>query len=151
MTETLTDVVCANREKVAEAFASKAALEKVSRRIQQMGTFETKMSWFGRQDQLSGIMQAVLEQEARIAGFKSEVVKGQELHLASLTRDTERLSNSLEKIRSEIKCGHKLVQTSWCTVLYRTVNGVLLVKCIDGAHACLLLFRCRSPLSRSFI
>lgn len=49
------------------------------------------------------LLQAILEQEARIAGFKSEVVKGQELHLASLTRDTERLSNSLEKIRSEIK------------------------------------------------
>eukprot|EP00884_Botryococcus_braunii_P015062 jgi/Botrbrau1/23557/Bobra.0141s0028.1 len=74
MTETLTDLVCANRDKMAEIFATKVALEK-----------------------------AILEQEARIAGFKSEVVKGQELHLASLTRDTERLSNSLEKIRSEIK------------------------------------------------
>lgn len=48
-------------------------------------------------------MQAVLEQEARIAGFKSEVSKSQELHLASLTRDTERLTNNLEKIRAEIR------------------------------------------------
>lgn len=47
--------------------------------------------------------QAVLEQEARIAGFKSEVSKSQELHLASLTRDTERLTNNLEKIRAEIR------------------------------------------------
>jgi hypothetical protein len=49
------------------------------------------------------IAQAVLEQEARIAGFKSEVSKSQELHLASLTRDTERLTNNLDKIRAEIK------------------------------------------------
>ena len=50
--------------------------------------------------------QAVLEQEARIAGFKSEVSKSQELHLASLTRDTERLTNNLEKIRAEIRYFH---------------------------------------------
>lgn len=48
-------------------------------------------------------MQSVLEQEARIAGFKSEVSKSQELHLASLTRDTERLTSNLDKIRSEIR------------------------------------------------
>lgn len=29
MTETLTDLVCANRDKMAEIFATKAALEKV--------------------------------------------------------------------------------------------------------------------------
>ena len=46
----------------------------------------------------------MLEQEARIAGFRSEVSKSQELHLASVTRDIERLSNQLEKIRSEIRC-----------------------------------------------
>ncbi len=48
-------------------------------------------------------MQAILEQESRIAGFKGEVAKSQELHLASLSRDTERLTNSLEKMRAEIK------------------------------------------------
>ncbi len=48
--------------------------------------------------------QAILEQESRIAGFKGEVAKSQELHLASLSRDTERLTNSLEKMRAEIKC-----------------------------------------------
>jgi len=50
-------------------------------------------------------LQAVLEQEARIAGFRSEVSKSQELHLASVTRDIERLSNQLEKIKAEIRCG----------------------------------------------
>ena len=49
-------------------------------------------------------MQAILEQESRIAGFKGEVAKSQELHLASLSRDTERLTNSLEKMRAEIRC-----------------------------------------------
>lgn len=52
---------------------------------------------------VSFILQAALEQEARIAGFKSEVTKSQELHLAGLTRDTERLTNNLEKIRAEIR------------------------------------------------
>ena len=49
-------------------------------------------------------LQAVLEQEARIAGFRSEVSKSQELHLASVTRDIERLSTQLEKIKAEIRC-----------------------------------------------
>ena len=39
-----------------------------------------------------------------MAGFKSEVVKAQELHLASLMRDTERLTSNLGQIRSEIRC-----------------------------------------------
>ena len=38
-----------------------------------------------------------------MAGFKSEVVKAQELHLASLMRDTERLTSNLGQIRSEIR------------------------------------------------
>lgn len=74
LTNYMTEVLCTNKEKIAESFVSKSALEK-----------------------------AVLEQEARIAGFKSEVSKSQELHLASLTRDTERLTNNLEKIRAEIR------------------------------------------------
>lgn len=53
--------------------------------------------------ELSCNVQAILEQESRIAGFKGEVAKSQELHLASLSRDTERLTNSLEKMRAEIK------------------------------------------------
>ena len=47
--------------------------------------------------------QAVLEQEARIAGFKSEVQKSQELHHSSLTRDTERLQTMLDKVKAEIR------------------------------------------------
>ena len=49
------------------------------------------------------LLQLALEQEARIASFKTEVTKSQELHLAGLTRDTERLTNNLEKIRAEIR------------------------------------------------
>ena len=58
------------------------------------------------------ILQAALEQEARIAGFKSEVTKSQELHLAGLTRDTERLTNNLEKIRAEIRQANCISQLS---------------------------------------
>jgi hypothetical protein len=45
----------------------------------------------------------MLKLEATIAGFKAEVLKTQELHLASLTRDTERLQNDSDKIRAELK------------------------------------------------
>ena len=47
----------------------------------------------------------MLELKAQITGFKTEVLKTQELHLASLTRDTERLQNDSEKIRAELKYG----------------------------------------------
>lgn len=48
-------------------------------------------------------MQSALEQEGKITGFRSEVLKSQELQVATFTRDTERLQNNLEKIRSEIR------------------------------------------------
>ena len=53
-------------------------------------------------------VQAVLEQEARIAGFKSEVQKSQELHHSSLTRDTDRLQTMLDKVKAEIR--YRLVE-----------------------------------------
>ncbi|KAK9809521.1 hypothetical protein WJX73_008162 [Symbiochloris irregularis] len=74
LTEHIAGVLCVNKEKISESFVSKAALEK-----------------------------SVLEQEARVAGFKSEVVKSQELHLASLMRDTERLTTNLGNLRNEIR------------------------------------------------
>ena len=55
-------------------------------------------------EQPTPLSQAVLEQEARIAGFKSEVQKSQELHHSSLTRDTERLQTMLDKVKAEIRC-----------------------------------------------
>jgi len=74
LTTTLTQVLCLNRERISEGFVAKSALEKV-----------------------------VLEHEARVAALRSEVTKGQELHLASLARDTERLTASLDRVRSEIR------------------------------------------------
>jgi hypothetical protein len=74
LTATLTQLLCLNREKISEGFVPKSALEKV-----------------------------VLEHEARVAALRSEVTKGQELHLASLARDTERLTASLDRVRSEIR------------------------------------------------
>ncbi|KDD74802.1 hypothetical protein H632_c1064p0 [Helicosporidium sp. ATCC 50920] len=44
-----------------------------------------------------------LQQDARIAGYRAEAAKSQELHVASFTRDTERLHADLEKVRSEIR------------------------------------------------
>lgn len=64
-------------------------------------------------------MQAILEQESRIAGFKGEVAKSQELHLASLSRDTERLTNNLEKMRAEIRC----CTVPWCNANSSVFDG----------------------------
>ncbi len=47
--------------------------------------------------------QSILEQEARVAGFKSEVLKSQELSAATFLRDTERLQSSLDKIKTEVR------------------------------------------------
>ncbi|KAL4421910.1 hypothetical protein ABPG77_005194 [Micractinium sp. CCAP 211/92] len=74
LTRHLTTVLCSNKEKLEEMYASKVALEK-----------------------------SILEQEAKHAGFRSEVLKSQELQVATFTRDTERLQINLEKIRSEIR------------------------------------------------
>lgn len=74
LTTTLTQVLCLNREKISEGFVAKAQLERT-----------------------------VLEQDARVAALRSEVTKGQELHLASLARDTERLTASLDRVRAEIR------------------------------------------------
>ncbi|EFN59866.1 hypothetical protein CHLNCDRAFT_49741 [Chlorella variabilis] len=74
LTQHLTGVLCANREKLEELFVAKVTLEK-----------------------------SILEQDALHAGFRSEVLKSQELQVATFTRDTERLQINLEKIRSEIR------------------------------------------------
>eukprot|EP00891_Asterochloris_glomerata_P009196 jgi/Astpho2/9196/Aster-07155 len=84
LTRSMTEIMCVNKEKIAEQFVSKASLEKLM-------SSPTPLS------------QAVLEQEARIAGFKSEVQKSQELHHSSLTRDTERLQTMLDKVKAEIR------------------------------------------------
>ncbi|PRW60283.1 Mitochondrial calcium uniporter regulator 1 [Chlorella sorokiniana] len=74
LTQHLTTILCQNKEKLEEFYASKVALEM-----------------------------SILEQEAKHAGFRSEVLKSQELQVATFTRDTERLQANLEKIRSEIR------------------------------------------------
>ena len=79
------------------------------------------------------LMQAILEQESRIAGFKGEVAKSQELHLASLSRDTERLTNSLEKMRAEIKWASRL-----CILLMYPIHSCQSVACRQACmHACM--------------
>jgi len=74
MTKHIAELILRNTERISKECTSPAELEK-----------------------------ALLEHQASIAGFKSEVLKTQELHLASLTRDTERLQNDSDKIRAELK------------------------------------------------
>lgn len=47
--------------------------------------------------------QVVLEQEAKSAGFKSEVAKAQDMHHGTLNRESDRLVNDLSKIRAEFR------------------------------------------------
>jgi hypothetical protein len=61
-------------EKLSEAYVTKAQLEKT-----------------------------VLEQISRDAGFKSEVLKAQDMHHTTLNRESERLANDVAKVRSEIR------------------------------------------------
>lgn len=74
LTATLTEVICTNRDRMSEYYVSKAALER-----------------------------SELEASASIAGFRAEVLKSQELHVATFTRDAERLQVNIEKLRSEIR------------------------------------------------
>lgn len=77
-------------------------------------------------------LQAVLEQEARIAGFKSEVQKSQELHHSSLTRDTDRLQTMLDKVKAEIR--QALTSDVWFTsnlhpCLWLHLRAITLTSC----------------------
>lgn len=74
LTEHLTEVLCSHKEKLSEAYVTKAQLEK-----------------------------SVLEGISRDAGFKSEVLKAQDMHHTTLNRESERLANDVSKVRSEIR------------------------------------------------
>lgn len=74
LTASITDILCTNRDRMAEYYVSRAALEK-----------------------------SELQASASISGFRAEVLKSQELQVATFTRDSERLQVNLEKLRSEIR------------------------------------------------
>ncbi|WIA08882.1 hypothetical protein OEZ86_011462 [Tetradesmus obliquus] len=46
---------------------------------------------------------SMLEQDARIGGFKAELIQKQDMHLATLQKDLDRQQNYLDKIRSEVR------------------------------------------------
>ena len=70
----MTELVESTREKMSEKFVLKDSLDK-----------------------------SLMEQEARILAFKSELQKAQDMHLSAVTKDTERLQGSLEKMRTDVK------------------------------------------------
>ena len=74
LSDEIRELLCVTKEKIQDSCASKAVLRE-----------------------------SILEQEARIAGFKSEVLKSQELSAATFSRDTERLQSSLDKIKTEVR------------------------------------------------
>lgn len=49
------------------------------------------------------MLQAMLEQEARLGGFKAELIQKQDMHLATLQKDLDRQQNFLDKTRSEVR------------------------------------------------
>eukprot|EP00210_Caulerpa_lentillifera_P002571 g2466.t1 len=74
LTNQMTDLVENTREKMSLKFVLNESLEK-----------------------------ALMEQEARILAFKSELQKAQDMHLSAVTKDTERLQGSLERMRTDVK------------------------------------------------
>ena len=74
LTELVARTLCTNREKISAGFVSHADLAKT-----------------------------VFEHEARVAAFRAEVSKSQDFAVSSLTRDAERLTGSLDKVRAEIR------------------------------------------------
>ena len=74
LTSQMTELVESTREKMSEKFVLKDSLDK-----------------------------SLMEQEARILAFKSELQKAQDMHLSAVTKDTERLQGSLEKMRTDVK------------------------------------------------
>jgi hypothetical protein len=47
--------------------------------------------------------QIILEQEARIEGFKTELHKSQDVQLSTVNKDLERQQNFLDKMRAEVR------------------------------------------------
>lgn len=74
ITKHITELIIFDREKLCDQFVSKSALEKV-----------------------------MLEQDAKVTGFKNELQKTQDVHLASVNKDLERQQNLIDKIRSDIR------------------------------------------------
>ena len=49
------------------------------------------------------VLQIILEQEARIEGFKTELGKSQDVQLSTVNKDLERQQNFLDKMRAEVR------------------------------------------------
>jgi len=80
--------------------------------------------------------QTLLELDAQQAGFKSEISKAQDLHVTTLNRESERLSNDVSKVRSEIKCAPPC-----CRPVSPRCRTVSLLMCVEaemiaGARRC---------------
>jgi len=74
LTDHITELIVLNKVKMEEAFVNRKDLEKV-----------------------------IMEQDARIAGFKSELLKTQDLQSATVNKELERQQSFLDKMRAEVK------------------------------------------------
>ena len=50
-----------------------------------------------------GVLQVILEQEAKITSFKTELHKAQDMHIATINKDMEKQQNYLDKMRAEVR------------------------------------------------
>lgn len=74
LTRALTEQIVRDRVRLTEQFVAKFELEK-----------------------------AMLEQDARLGGFKAELIQKQDMHLATLQKDLDRQQNYLDRMRSEVR------------------------------------------------
>ena len=118
LTEHLTEVLCTHKEKLSEAYVTKAQLEKVRLSLDPMAPaphflLEVLVSLVvtryifhltcADSSKMCLCLQSVLEGISRDAGFKSEVLKAQDMHHTTLNRESERLANDVSKVRAEIR------------------------------------------------
>lgn len=79
----------------------------------------------------------MLEQDARLGGFKAELIQKQDMHLATLQKDLDRQQNYLDKMRSEVR--HEIDKLTASQRLDLNLEkGCVCCVCQQQQHACLI-------------
>ena len=123
LTEHLTEVLCTHKEKLSEAMSQRHGWRRYEHHhtlrpgrlsvLEGLVIFMVKCSlnrkWTAAvlsctdSSHMCVCLQSVLEGISRDAGFKSEVLKAQDMHHTTLNRESERLANDVSKVRAEIR------------------------------------------------
>ena len=107
LAEQITLLVINNKQKMEDTFVKQVALEKVG----GLSSFVSRVSYApgGPHHAHHAVvahawLQTILEQEARVQGFKSEMSKTQDMHQANMNKDIDRQQSYLDKMKTEVRC-----------------------------------------------